>query len=137
VIAPGLLPRYRPRGLRRPALAYRRMRRRRARPRPQNQARSAATVNTEIMLFDSSPAELPVATVRSSEPRARAVALLGGLHQWLRARWQWFRPRTVPVAVAALGMFAMLEAAQYLAHATGEPTCSMMQSPVHVGLAAR
>ena len=135
MIGPGWLPRYRPRALKRPTLAYTRLKRRRASPRSQNQARSAETVNTESMLFDSRPAELPVATVRSGEPRARSAAVIAGLQRWLLARWQWFKPRTVPVAVAALGMFAMIEAAEYLAHAKGEPTCSMQQQPVHVGLA--
>jgi hypothetical protein len=137
MIGPGWLPRHRPRALKRPTLAYTRLRRRRASRRSQNQARDVQAVNTEDMLFDSRPAELPVATVRSSEPRARTTAILAGLQQWVRARWQWFKPRTVPVAVAALGMFAMIEAAEYLAHAKGEPTCSMKQHPVHVGLATR
>jgi hypothetical protein len=135
VIGPGWLPRYRPRALKRPTLAYTRLKRRRASPRSQNQARSADVVNTESMLFDPRPAELPVATVRSGQ--SRTAAFVGGLSQWLLARWQWFKPRTVPVAVAALGMFAMIEAAEYLAHAKGEPTCSMKQHPVHVGLATR
>ncbi|HEY5927074.1 MAG TPA: hypothetical protein VIV11_35545 [Kofleriaceae bacterium] len=68
------------------------------------------------MRFDHGPAEFPVATVRPREARARAIALVGSLQRWLVARWQWFKPRTVPCAVAALGMIAVLASAHYLAN---------------------
>jgi hypothetical protein len=50
------------------------------------------------------------------EPRARVTALIAELQGWLAARWQWLRPRTVPCAVAGLGMVAVMAAADYLAH---------------------
>jgi hypothetical protein len=115
----GELPRYRPRGLRRPTLAYTRLARRRSirgRARTKTSTAPAAAVNTEIVLFDHGPAEFPVATVRPREARARVIALLADLQHWLAARWAWFRPRTVPCAVAALGMFAVMASADYLAH---------------------
>jgi hypothetical protein len=34
----------------------------------------------------------------------------------MSARWAWFRPRTVPCAVAGLGMVAVIASAHYLAH---------------------
>ena len=125
----GELPRYRPRALRRPTLAYTRLARRRSIPGPgagpgpsisgartKTSTAAAAAVNTEIVLFDHGPAEFPVATVRPREARARVIALLADLQHWLAARWAWFRPRTVPCAVAALGMFAVMASADYLAH---------------------
>jgi len=78
-------------------------------------------VNNEIVLFDHGPAEFPVATARPRELRARAIALAAHLQLWLRARWAWFRPRTVPCAVAALGMIAVLASANYLAHWNQNP----------------
>jgi len=47
---------------------------------------------------------------------ARVIALASDLRSWLAARWQWLRPRTVPCAVAGLGMMAVLASADYLAH---------------------
>jgi hypothetical protein len=112
----GELPRYRPRALRRPTLAYTRLARRRSRARTKTSTASARPVNTEIVLFDHGPVEFPVATLRPREARARVIALLADLQHWLAARWAWFRPRTVPCAVAGLGMFAVIASADYLAH---------------------
>lgn len=130
----GLLPRYRSRALKRPTLAYTRLRRR-AKARAKNQAPRTTQVNTEIVLFDHGPAEFPVATVRPRHARARAIALVGALQQWLLARWRWLRPRTVPVAVAALGMAAVLKSADYLAQDHGE--ASPHVRVVHIDLAQR
>lgn len=68
------------------------------------------------MIFDQGPSELPVATLRPREPRAWATVLARDLGAWIAARWHWLRPRTVPVLVAAMGMFWVLAAANYLTH---------------------
>jgi hypothetical protein len=115
----GQLPRYRPRALRRPTLAYTRLRRRSQR-RANKQANVSPAVNNEIVLFDHGPTEFPVATARPHDARARAIALVSDLKNWLAARWQWLKPRTVPCAVAGLGMMAVLASADYLAHQHGE-----------------
>ena len=127
MIGPGQLPRasdWRARGLRRPTLAYTRMRKRSISPRAKRATKisSAETsaVNTEIVLFDHGPAEFPVATLRPRELRARAIALVNDLQQWFGARWQWFKPRSVPCAVAGLGMLAVIASADYLAHHQGQ-----------------
>jgi hypothetical protein len=133
MIGPGWLPRYRAIGLRRPTLAY--ARRRKRSPRANQQVPHAATGSPELALFDHGPTEFPVATVRPHEPRARLIALAGGLQRWLVARWQWFRPRTVPVAVAALGMIAVLKSADYLAHYHGDPAPHVRV--VHIDFAPR
>lgn len=57
--------------------------------------------------------ELPVATVRRA-PGASAELLVSDLKRWLTARWRWFRPRTIPVTVAFVGMLGMLQAVNYL-----------------------
>lgn len=121
MIGPGWLPGYRPRTVRRRTLPYTRMRRR-SRGRVKKQATPAPVVNTELetMLFDQGPAELPTAAVVPREPRARAVALVEDLKRWVAARWQWFRPRTVPCVVAGLGMLAVMVSADYLAHGNHE-----------------
>ena len=109
----GLMPRYVPRGRKRPTLGYTRPRRR---PSRRKEAQQNADVNTEIVAFDHGPAEFPVATVRPREARSRAVAAFADLQRWMIARWNWFKPRTVPCIVAALGMIAVLASADYLAH---------------------
>lgn len=133
MIGIGWLPQYRTRGLRKSPLAFRRVRRRRSQPRARNQAPRAQPGCTELVLFDHGPTEFPVATIRPREPRARMIALVGALQRWLVARWQWLRPRTVPCAVAALGMFAMIESADYLTHAHEDATPHARV--VHVDLA--
>jgi hypothetical protein len=112
----GQLPRYRPRGLRRPTLAYTQLRRKRSQKRTKSSSANPAPVNTEIVLFNHGPVEFPVATVRPREVRAFAIALLTDLKNWLAARWEWLKPRAVPCAVAGLGMVAVIASADYLAH---------------------
>jgi hypothetical protein len=63
------------------------------------------------MLFDAHPAELPVAELRS---KTWAASLRSRLRGKLLARWQWMRPRLLPLAVATAGAFALLGAADYL-----------------------
>lgn len=134
MIGPGWLPRYRARGLRRP-LPYTRLRRR-SYARKNQQARDGGPVNTEIVAFDRGPAEFPVATLRPRDASARMTALVGALEKWLAARWQWFRPRTVPCAVAGVGMMAVLAFSEYLTKDRPE-TAQTAPSVVHVDLASR
>ncbi len=68
------------------------------------------------MLFDR-PSELPVATVRGRG----ASAVSAGIQQWMVARWRWFRPRTIPVLVAILGMLAVMGSAHYLSNLAHSP----------------
>ncbi len=69
------------------------------------------SVNDEDMLFDQPPAELPVATML---PKDRGTQLAADLRAWFAARWLWFRPRTIPLVVAFVGMLAVIGAATYL-----------------------
>jgi hypothetical protein len=94
-------------------------------------------VNNEIVLFDHGPHEFPVATARPTEPRARAIALVADLQRWLAARWEWFKPRTVPCAVAGLGMIAVLASADYLAHHDDPCAAKKPANVVRVDLAPR
>jgi hypothetical protein len=113
MIGPGWLP-TRPRSfgvrLRQRTLPYTRTRRRRTR----GAAHGANAVNNDVMLFDG-VRELPTATVRKA-PDMRVGLLLGDLQRWLAARWSWFKPRTVPVLVAALGALAVVHSVNYLSH---------------------
>lgn len=130
----GSLPRYRPRALKRPALAYTRLRRRRA-PRPNRAVAAPRTSSTELAIFAHGPAEFPVATARAREPRGRLIALAAALQRWFVERWQWLRPRTVPVAFAALGMVAVMKSADYLAHYQDD--AAQPARTVHIVLAPR
>jgi hypothetical protein len=100
------------------------------------QARDPAAVNTEIVAFDHGPVEFPAARLRPREVRGRLTALVGALEQWLVARLQWLRPRTVPCAVAVLGMIAVLASADYLAHHKAQHV-QPAPSSVHIDLASR
>lgn len=102
---------------RRRTLTYIRPRRRRKR---KAQANTRVTSNNQDVIFHYGPVELPVATVRPRETRARAIVMLVELERWLAARWSWLRPRTVPVIVASLGLLFVLASADYLAHAHGK-----------------
>ncbi len=64
------------------------------------------------MLFDRAR-DLPMATVRRA-PRSTIPRIVGELEYWLAARWAWLRPRTLPALVALVGMFAVLNAVNYL-----------------------
>jgi hypothetical protein len=89
-----------------------------------------------IVWFDPGRAEFPIASMRPREVRGRVIALAGAMQRWLYARWQWLRPRTVPCAVAALGMLAVLASADYLAHHEADHA-RIARPAVHVDLAAR
>jgi len=73
------------------------------------------------MLFDQG-GELPVATVRST--RSPVEGFARELARWFTARWQWFKPRTIPVTVAFLGMVGVIQAVNYLAHPPAAHTAS-------------
>jgi hypothetical protein len=105
-------------------------------------------MTTEVLRFDPvgrsesgllhlghGPVEFPVAAVRPREARARVVALVAALHAWLVARWQWFKPRTLPCAVAGLGMIAVIVSADYLAHFKVEH--HRVAQPAHIEVAPR
>jgi hypothetical protein len=61
------------------------------------------------------PAEFPTATLHK-----RAARYL--LADWMRARWSWVRPRTIPLAVAFAGMIAVLASVHYLSAPRGWST---------------
>ena len=63
--------------------------------------------------FFDQKAELPVATARRA-PGSAVDSVTSDLRHWLAARWQWFRPRTIPVTVAFAGMLGVLHAVSYL-----------------------
>ncbi|MEJ7600325.1 MAG: hypothetical protein WKG01_20615 [Kofleriaceae bacterium] len=66
------------------------------------------------MIFDQPPSELPMATALPRASRARVAVIAGDLQRWLSVRWQWLRPRTVPVIAAFVGMLAVIGAGRYL-----------------------
>jgi len=111
MISPGFIcPR--PRTLlKRHTLSYTRTRPRRERA--QRTSANRAGVDHGGMLWDQAR-ELPTATVLRA-PRTGMARALGGLSQWMRERWSWLRPRTLPAIVALVGMFAVLNAVNYLA----------------------
>lgn len=109
MIGPGWLPGYKPRFARKRTLAYMRQRRR-SHSTPNKQEPSTPVVNTEIVLFDHGPTELPVAVVH------RGSVITRDLRVWLANMWAWLRPRTIPCAAALFGMLAVMQSAYYLAH---------------------
>lgn len=123
----GLMPRYVPRPLKK-RLPFSRSRKRRlpassprgcTPPHRQNRpgphpamARQAPSFGT----FWEGTSEFPVATVRPRESGARVQYAIGALTRWLVARWSWFKPRSIPVVVATLGMVGIVALSDYLAH---------------------
>jgi hypothetical protein len=109
MISPGFIC-ARPRSqIRRRTLSYTRARRERARRTGARRVR----VDNGGMLFDQAR-ELPIATVLRA-PRTGMARAIGDLSRWFAERWTWLRPRTLPVLVAVVGMFAVLNAVNYLA----------------------
>jgi hypothetical protein len=96
---------------RRRTLPYSGRRRRRVISRAPKAAAPEILMNDEDMIFDQPPAQLPVATM---VPKDRGTAFAADLRAWLVARWQWFRPRTIPMIVAFVGMLAVIGAATWL-----------------------
>jgi hypothetical protein len=74
-------------------------------------AKPAAVADNEDMIFDQPPAELPVATL---VPRDGKTRMRADFYAWVAAKWNWFKPRTVPMLVAAAGMFAVIGSANWL-----------------------
>ena len=93
---------------RRRTLAYTKRRRRSPR---RERAAPTNVVNDEAMIFDQPPAELPVATVVPRDGKSR---LRADMFAWLSAKWRWFKPRTVPMIVAFVGMLGVIGSANYL-----------------------
>lgn len=62
--------------------------------------------------------ELPRAQVRSTSVAGRLTALRGDLGHWTSTRAQWLLPRVVPVALAGLGLIAILSFTWALARTT-------------------
>jgi hypothetical protein len=117
--------------------------RKRPRGRRQNQAPAIEHVQAETMALREAsdlsrfgPTEFPVATLRP-RARGRAVAAVAAFQRWLLARWQWFKPRTMPCVVAALGMLAVIAAADYLAHHIDQPKPEKQQKLILVDIAQR
>lgn len=95
------------------------VRRRPARRSPSATAATTPNVTTDrcimdVMLFDGSRAELPIAQLRPSASQARHRVIRGYLQQWVTDRWSWVRPRAVPLIVAFVGMLGVLGATKYL-----------------------
>lgn len=135
MIGPGWLPGYRPGAPKKHTLAYTRLRRR-SRRRQNKEVAAARPAHTDLVLFDQGPSELPVATAVPREPRARAIALVADVQRWFAARWQWFRPRTVPCVVAGLGMLAVIASADYLANHHGNDDVKPARV-VHIDMSPR
>ena len=120
MIGPGSLPKPYARFKRR-TLAYMRPR---IRPRGRSGRKRPPLrdhVHHESVIFERFHAELPVATMVPHDARSKSRAVLGGLATWLLARWQWLRPRTVPVIASAIGALLVIAAADYLTRAHGAP----------------
>lgn len=75
----------------------------------------------QTVIFQTGPTEFPVATVVPHDGVSVARVVAADLARWFLARWSWFRPRTVPVLVAALGFLAVLASADYLRHVKTAP----------------
>jgi hypothetical protein len=140
VIGPGWLPRYRPRSLvplsrRTLAFRVRSLSRGPKRSRPSSVGVDRSDDGLYLQLAPAG-AEFPIATVRPREASAKLIALVGALQRWLSARWQWLRPRSVPCAVAGLGMFAVLAFSDYLAH-YNDGESFKRPAPSHIEVAPR
>lgn len=119
MIGPGWLPSRPISRLKKRTLAYTRVRPRRSKPRGPRRERSR---DDQTVMFQYDTATVfPVATLLPHAPAQHAHAVWGEMLRWLAAKWSWLRPRWVPVIVAALGLLAVLESADYLRHVKGTP----------------
>ena len=75
------------------------------------------------MLFDPA-GELPVATVRRV-PGSHLELVASELKRWALARWQWFKPRTIPVTVAFVGMLGVLQVMNHLSQPPAETAATV------------
>ena len=64
------------------------------------------------MLFDGPRTKLPTATLLASGAQTRRRM---DFARWLSLRWDWVRPRTVPLIAAFLGLLLTLGAVKYTA----------------------
>ena len=62
------------------------------------------------MLFDGPRTTLPTATLLASGEKTRRHM---DLDRWLSLRWDWVRPRAVPLLAAFLGLLLTLGAVKY------------------------
>jgi hypothetical protein len=99
----------------------------RSRPRKER-AHAPRAVDTGRVLFDP-PRELPTATV-VVEPRTFGELLRGGIALWFSERWRWIRPRTIPMAVALVGLLGVVRAVDYLTHLPAPAHTRSIASPV-------
>lgn len=112
---------------RRRTLPYSGRRRSRGFPQRPKAAAAQVLVNDEDMLFDQPPAELPVATM---VPKDRRTQFAADLRAWLAARWQWFKPRTIPMIVAFVGLLAVIGAATWLRNFARQAPDRIVETPV-------
>lgn len=115
MIGPGWLP-SRPISRLKRTLSYTRKRRT---ARKRQKARTEFTPRVhhdQTVIFHTGPTEFPVATVVPHDSASFARAATADLGRWFVAKWSWFRPRTVPMLVAALGFLAVIASADYLRH---------------------
>lgn len=66
--------------------------------------------NTRRVLFDGPRIKLPVATLLASGAHTRRRM---DLDRWLSLRWEWVRPRAVPLLAAFMGLLLSLGAVKY------------------------
>ncbi len=120
MIGPGWLPSRPISRWKKRTLAYVRPRRKRAKRSavPVQRAHAAEDPN---VIFYYGPVEFPTAMVVPNDSRSKFRAGMTGFGRWLLGGWSWFRPRTVPVMVAALGFLAVLASADYLRHVKTAP----------------
>ena len=85
-------------------------------PQPRT-APSARDALHELPIWHHEATEFPIAIVRPRDLRARVLSMLGDLQRWLAMRWAWFKPRTLPLVVTAIGMTLVFAAADYVARA--------------------
>lgn len=111
---------------RRRTLPYSGRRRSRKIPQRPRAATPNILVNDEDMLFDQPPAELPVATM---VPKDRRTQLVADLRAWLAGRWQWFKPRTIPMIVAFVGLLAVVGAATWLRNFARQAPDRIVETP--------
>jgi len=62
------------------------------------------------VLFDGPGSKLPTATLLASRSHTRRRM---DLDRWLSLRWDWVRPRAVPLLAAFLGLLLTLGAVKY------------------------
>ena len=96
----GLMPRYVPRAPKK-RLPFTRNRKRR--------------LPASSGMFSAGTTEFPVALIRPKHD-GRVQYAIGALTRWFLARWQWFKPRSIPVVVATLAMVGIVALSDYLAH---------------------